>query len=125
MSDTRAVAVAGGIGVSAGAFACSGPGAAVAMLQSVWFGWGGLMVQSVLAIGMFVRFRAVGTGPGHPAVLLALTLLHPAWWISAYAGDCGATRDSTTVLFSVLTVGLRFWQESLYKRLGARRVERS
>jgi hypothetical protein len=47
-----------------------------------------------------------------PATLLLLAL-HPAWTISAFQGDCGIIKRTTSILFILLFVVLLTWQFSL------------
>jgi hypothetical protein len=79
------------------AFACSGPGAQRTMLtaQLIGFSAGAF----TLGVAVFLMWKMREFKLHFPTFLLAA--LHPGWWVSAYAGDCGIVRMGGTLLFAL------------------------
>lgn len=95
-------------------FACSGPGAGKAIVQSIEIGYTHAAIDGGLFVVSFVLFA---TGPRRwivPAILLGLLILHPAWTISAISGDCGFLKRDVSLVFTgigtlaVLVQGFRW-----------------
>jgi hypothetical protein len=83
-------------------FACSGPGADMAIARNIEIGYS----HATVAGGLFlVSLGVFALGPRRwaaPAVLLCLLALHPAWTISARSGDCGHMKRDASWGFTAL-----------------------
>jgi hypothetical protein len=85
-------------------FACSGPGAAAAIAHNTRLGYRfaaveiGLLGVSIALFALGLRSR-VG-----PFILIGLLLLHPAWTVSPYYGDCGDIKVMLSWVFLVLGI---------------------
>ena len=97
--------------VSSHALACSGPGAATAMIAAVWFGRGALTLSVVLTFAIFVRAVRSRASLIWVAGIVAVLMccLHPGIWFSAYSGDCGSWRTQTSAVMVILHAGLGFF----------------
>jgi hypothetical protein len=81
--------------------ACSGPNAWKVMLDADLYGAScAVWVTLLLVPTVYIIARS-----GHPALALThllLLLLHPAWTVSAYSGDCGRSKEFFSTVFVVL-----------------------
>lgn len=93
----------------AGAWACSGPGAAAAVRRAELGGWGlaALTALLVFAATGFARGRGVGRGP--VAAGWVLVGVHPGLWLDAAGGDCGAARLEGSMLFTAVACAIVLW----------------
>ena len=83
--------------------ACSGPGAHRVIAENIAYAhWSALGVGLILLpIGFrYVRARCWVAAGSHGILLL----LHPAWWMSATHGDCGARLQAA----SLIVLGITF-----------------
>jgi hypothetical protein len=91
-------------------FACSGPGAGLAIGENVGISlkhaavMGELVLVSVCVFTIGPRRRVV------PIVLICMLVLHPAWWISALRGDCGEDKRDYSRIFTAIGSAALFWQ---------------
>lgn len=97
--------------------ACSGPGAGAAIQQAITFGYfcaaaGGVVTVALAYVAM--RMRRFSFPLPVAAVML---LIHPAWTVSAIHGDCGGLKNLTSMIFSVVYLGLLIFQHVASKRL--------
>jgi hypothetical protein len=95
--------------------ACSGPGAAKTIRNSILIGWslGGLSVAMVVGAGTLLRRRSLGRRM--PWIVVPL-VLHPAWWTSVTRGDCGyALRSGSAfgTFWIAVAVGLAIYWPSI------------
>jgi hypothetical protein len=103
-------------------FACSGPGAASAMLRSTEYGYDhaayvvGLLVLSLALSLVADRRRFL------PFVVAALLLLHPAWTFSAYGGDCGYSKMTWAFAFTIMAASIVVLQIGLLARTDFRKL---
>ncbi len=98
------------------AAACSGPGAGAAITMAERSGWLLLGLSAALALAGWL---SAPRSPGPrwrrrwPWTLLVLGL-HPGWWLTARAGDCGTMRwfgaAGFTLLMGLLLVLVRRWR---------------
>jgi hypothetical protein len=56
----------------------------------------GLLLVSVLLWLLLNRFRA------WPVIIAAIVVLHPAWTVSPYDGDCGLLKKGLAEVFTAL-----------------------
>lgn len=92
------------------ALACSGPGMMAVIEAAERRGWIMFAIAAVLALGAIAipEFRR---RPGAWWPLLVVLAIHPGWWLSARAGDCGRMLRTgslaATALMPVL-IGLAY-----------------
>lgn len=107
------------LALSAWAGACSGPGARETMTHAVMLGYLFAGCTTFLALCSWIaelsskRERPLALL--WPVMLTALSGVQPGWYVSAYQGDCGATRIFGGTLVLALAFGVYFGQ------LGSRR----
>ena len=59
------------------------------------------------------------------ALLLALAIAQPAWWINAYMGDCGTSRNTGAFLVAVLSTWLLVRELRQLRRVAASTLQRA
>jgi hypothetical protein len=94
------------------ALACSGPGAGEAIGRAERNGWLLFLLSLVIAALSALGLRRWSRIPQPRWPLAALLLLHPGWWMSARAGDCGMMRMMGATAFTALlgiVVLILFW----------------
>ena len=99
--------------------ACSGPGAAERIARNVVASWA-LLGLAIVAAG-WCAWRAWRRRATWLALAsLLLIAVHPAWWLSGYSGDCGASKlwGSAIGTFLVLVVAALGWSRTRVARLG-------
>jgi hypothetical protein len=102
-------------------FACSGPGAASEMLRSTEYSYDhaafvvGLLVLSLALSLIASQYRLM------PLVEAALLLLHPAWTMSAYGGDCGYSKVNWSFAFTIMAASIVGLQLGLLARSDSRK----
>lgn len=94
------------------AFACSGHGAAELIRRNELVGWllFGATIVVATAFGLAPRVRARGWRGMGP--LVALILVHPAYWMSARHGDCGRMLLASAIIVTALAPivgGIVYW----------------
>lgn len=96
--------------------ACSGPGAAATIQQSITIGYfcaaAGGAITSVLAFDSWRSRRWRFTLP----VAAVMLLLHPAWTVSAIQGDCGYFKRDASYFFTAAYFALLIYQYVASKR---------
>ena len=87
---------------SAVASACSGPDAPARIERAEVIGWVLLAVSAAIAIGGVAWLNRTGRMVRYAAAVIgALLVSHPGWWMSARDGDCGQTRVATSIFATV------------------------
>jgi hypothetical protein len=90
--------------------ACSGPGAQASIQSSITLSYFCAAVGGVTTLALTYdsirehRFRF--TLP----IAAILLLGHPAWTVSAIQGDCGAMKETTSILATAVYIGLFIFQ---------------
>ncbi|MGH7462331.1 MAG: hypothetical protein ACREMA_15070 [Longimicrobiales bacterium] len=64
---------------------------------------GGISVLTAIAWLVFRRYHSLPRPGARGAILWALALLQPAWWIGSGMGDCGMLRDSAALITAVIS----------------------
>ncbi|GAC1353976.1 MAG: hypothetical protein NVSMB47_07150 [Polyangiales bacterium] len=87
---------------SAIASACSGPDALARIERAEVIGWVLLAASAAIAIGGVAWLNRTGRMVRYAAAVIgALLVSHPGWWMSARDGDCGQTRVATAIFATV------------------------
>lgn len=97
-------------------FACSGPGAAATIQQSITIGYFCAAIGGVITAA--VGFDAWSTRRWRFTLPVAavMLLIHPAWTVSAIHGDCGFFKRDVSYFFTAAYFALMIYQYVLSKR---------
>lgn len=96
--------------------ACSGPGAGAAIRQNIVIANYCAAIGGVITIAVvFDAWRTRRWGIALP-ISVVMSLMHPAWTISALHGDCGFLKRNLSYFVSAIYFGLLVYQSFAAKR---------
>ncbi|MSU57406.1 MAG: hypothetical protein EXS35_04375 [Pedosphaera sp.] len=96
--------------------ACSGPGAMATIYQSITIGYFCAAIGGVITLALaydLVRMRRLRFTLPTAGLLL---LIHPAWTVGAFHGDCGFMKRDISYFFTAVYFSLLIYQYVVSKR---------
>jgi hypothetical protein len=100
--------------------ACSGPGAAATIQQSITIGYFCAALGGVITLALaFDAWRVRDWRFTLPTAAVML-LVHPAWTVSAAHGDCGFFKRDVSYFFTAIYFALMIYQYVVSRRAAQR-----
>jgi len=96
--------------------ACSGPGAMAAIRQAVIIGYFCAATGGVITLALAYDSTRRGHSRFTLPIAATMLLIHPAWTVSAVHGDCGSLKIQTSIVFTIVYLGLMFRHHVVSKR---------
>jgi hypothetical protein len=86
--------------------ACSGPGAFAAIYFSTIYAWYFAGISAVIVLAIAYDHLRLRTWSWRLLLAGLLMALHPAWTVSAVAGDCGGMKKQASMTVLILLIVL-------------------
>ena len=96
--------------------ACSGPGAAATIQQSITIGYFCAAFGGVITLALAFDAWRVRDWRFTLPIAAVMLLVHPAWTVSAVHGDCGFFKRDVSYFFTAIYVALMIYQYVISRR---------